>query len=472
MIIVYVLMLLPCDVISSTIDAESVLSEENQNNGWTEPDTRNKIERELATHVHDQGSNMVKRLLKNYESYQNVLQEREVETQKQENLKNSVFMDQFHNAAGVVKDYGRTGYVRTPVKSPSNISESAKNDENEMSDEDANNETELKVGVTTTTEVPEQIGHAVDDSVEVTTSPTVDNVTQDDEVLSPNTKLSSQNLTRDEHVTSNETEKIDNDPDDVGNITSEQEESDSNIKDGEGTDEISENFEDNVSNNDNLKQGEEKTDSDSKDIEGNGEITDNVQEKNPSDQENGSNTNDIDNTNEVTENLQENNSGEHEVNEENGSNTQDIDNTNEVTENLQENKSDESTSDVVDDNEDREGRIVNKAGARRRLNGGGPIRISSYRGSEDRYSSVNSERQDFHPRPVFSSPSQSQTVHNHIHNSDEPAIGFLDDQLLQGIHQHEEEATLVFRESDEEMNTQSQETSSGGLMGWISNMIG
>merc|ERR1719435_191596 len=132
-------------------------------------------------------------------------------------------------------------------------------------------------------------------------------------------------------------------------------------------------------------------------------------------------------------------------------------------ENLQENNSD-------DDNEDRDGRIVNKAGARRRLNGGGPIRISSYRGSEDRYSSVNSERQDFHPRPVFSSPSQSQTVHNHIHNSDEPAIGFLDDQLLQGIHQHEEEA-LVFRESDDEMNT-SQESSSGGLMGWISNMIG
>jgi len=459
MIIVYVLMLLPCDVISSTIDAESVLSEENQNNGWTEPDTRNKIERELATHVHDQGSNMVKRLLKNYESYQNVLQEREVETQKQENLKNSVFMDQFHNAAGVVKDYGRTGYVRTPVKSPSNISESAKNDENEMSDEDANNETELKVGVTTTTEVPEQIGHAVDDSVEVTTSPTIDN---DDEVLSPNTNLSSQNLTRDEHETPNETMKIDNDPVNDGNIISEQEENDSNIKDGEGTDETSEN----------PGQGEEKTEPDSKDIEGNGEITDNVQEKNPSDQENGSNTNDIDSTNEVTENLQENNSGDHEVNEENGPNTKEIDSNNEVTENLQENKSDESTSNVVDDNEDREGRIVNKAGARRRLNGGGPIRISSYRGSEDRYSSVNSDRQDFHPRPVFSSPSQSQTVHNHIHNSDEPAIGFLDDQLLQGIHQHEEEATLVFRESDEEMNTQSQETSSGGLMGWISNMIG
>merc|ERR1711970_1092589 len=122
-----------------TIDAESVLSEENQNsNGWTEPDTRNKIERELATHVHDQGSNMVKRLLKNYESYQ----EREVETKKQENLKNSVFMDQFHNAAGVVKDYGRTGYVRTPVKSPSNTPESNENDDNEMSDEDASNETE------------------------------------------------------------------------------------------------------------------------------------------------------------------------------------------------------------------------------------------------------------------------------------------------------------------------------------------
>merc|ERR1719431_2204286 len=111
-------MLLLSDVISSTIDAESVLSEENQNKGWTEL-----------------GSNMVKRLLKNYESYQNVLQEREVETQKQENLKNSVFMEQFHNAAGVVKDYGRTGYVRTPVKSPSNIPESTENNENETSDE-------------------------------------------------------------------------------------------------------------------------------------------------------------------------------------------------------------------------------------------------------------------------------------------------------------------------------------------------
>ena len=80
--------------------------------------------------------------------------------------------------SGVVKDYGRTGYVRTPVKSPSNIPESTENDENEISDEGANNEAELKVGVTTTTEVPEQIGHAEDDSVEVTTSPTVDNVTQ------------------------------------------------------------------------------------------------------------------------------------------------------------------------------------------------------------------------------------------------------------------------------------------------------
>merc|ERR1711931_538197 len=100
-------------------------------------------------------------------------------------------MDQFHNAAGVVKDYGRTGYVRTPVKSPSNIPE---NDENEISDEDANNETELKGGSSTTTEVPEQIGHAVDDSAEVTTSPTVDNVAQENEVLDPNNTLSSQNL--------------------------------------------------------------------------------------------------------------------------------------------------------------------------------------------------------------------------------------------------------------------------------------
>merc|ERR1711970_1548433 len=288
MIFLYLIMLLPCVVMTNTIDANIKLSNEEQeiDQFSTESDKRRKIDRELATHVHDQGSNMVKRLLKNYESYQNVLQEREVETQKQENLKNSVFMDQFHNAAGVVKDYGRTGYVRTPVKSPSNIPESTENDENEMSDEDANNETVLKVGSTTTTEVPEQIGHAVDDSVEVTTSPTVDNVSQDDEVLSPNTNLSNQNLTKDEHETSNETVKIDNDPVDVGNLTSEQEENDSNIIDGEGTDETSEN----------PGQGEEETNPDSKDMEGNSEVTDNVQENNPSvhevNEENDSNTED------------------------------------------------------------------------------------------------------------------------------------------------------------------------------------
>merc|ERR1712142_1411842 len=131
MIFLYLIMLLPCVVMTNTIDANIKLSNEEQEIGqiFTESDKRSKIEKEVATHVHDQGSNMVKRLLKNYESYQ----EREVETQKQENLKNSVFMDQFHNAAGVVKDYGRTGYVRTPVKSPSNVPESTENDENEMS---------------------------------------------------------------------------------------------------------------------------------------------------------------------------------------------------------------------------------------------------------------------------------------------------------------------------------------------------
>merc|ERR1712168_1558675 len=207
-----------------------------------------------------------------------------------------------------------------------------------------------------------------------------------------------------------------------------------------------------------------------------GVVTNNVKENNSSDhevnEENDLNTKDIDSINEVTVNLQEKDSSELEVNDENGSNTKNIDNANKVTETLPENNSDESAPDVDDDNEGREGKIVNKAGARRRLNGGGPIRISSYRGSEDRYSSVNSERQDFHPRPVFSTPSQSQTVHNHIHNSDEPAIGFLDEQLLQDIHQHQEEEVLVFRESDEQLNTQSQENTNGGLMGWISNMIG
>merc|ERR1719430_596737 len=90
-------------------------------------------------------------------------------------------------------------------------------------------------------------------------------------------------------------------------------------------------------------------------------------------------------------------------------------------------KTDSSNSEVTDDvenddnaetDEERDGRIVNKAGARRRLKGGGPIRISSYSGSEERYSSINSDARDFHPRPVFSTSSQSQSIHNHIHNSE------------------------------------------------------
>merc|ERR1712168_921959 len=181
MIILYVLLLLLSDVISSTIEAESVLSEENQNKGWTEPDTRSKIEKEVATHVHDQGSNMVKRLLKNYESYQ----EREVEARKQDDLKNSVFMHQFHNAAGVVKDYGKTGYVRAPEKyvtdipSAQNISD---NIGNRLSGEDSNN-TEITndlVGINTTTEMPGQIDYVFDDTIEVTTSPTIDGTQEAD----------------------------------------------------------------------------------------------------------------------------------------------------------------------------------------------------------------------------------------------------------------------------------------------------
>merc|ERR1712168_1756802 len=180
MIFLYLIMLLPCVVMPNTIDANIKLSNEEQEIGqiFTETDKRSKIEKEVATHVHDQGSNMVKRLLKNYESYQNVLQGREVEAKKQDDLKNSVFMHQFHNAAGVVKDYGKTGYVRAPEKyvndvpSAQNVSDNIRN---KLSGEDSNN-TEITndlVEINTTTEMPGQIDFVLDDAIEVTTSPAI-----------------------------------------------------------------------------------------------------------------------------------------------------------------------------------------------------------------------------------------------------------------------------------------------------------
>merc|ERR1711970_180998 len=380
MIFLYLIMLLPCVVMPNTIDANIKLSNEEQEIGqiFTESDKRSKIEKEVATHVHDQGSNMVKRLLKNYESYQNVLQEREVEAKKQDDLKNSVFMHQFHNAAGVVKDYGKTGYVRAPEKyvtdvpSAHNISD---NVGNKLSGEDSNN-TEITndlVEINTTTEMPGQIDYALDDTIEVTTSPTIGE-TQEADVSTVHTNVSSQNVISQEPTINNEG---------IGNET---------------TDQYPENMQVDDSNQ----------------------------------------------TNEV-----------------------------EDTDSINSEETDSNNSEVTDDNEetdeDRDGRIVNKAGARRRLKGGGPIRISSYSGSEERYSSINYDARDFHPRPVFSTSSQSQTIHNHIHNSDDPAIGVQDDKTLHGLHQHQQEI-LVFRESDEESNTNSQET--GGLMGWISNIMG
>merc|ERR1711970_174798 len=391
MIFFYLIMLLPCVVMPNTIDANIKLSNEEQeiDQIFTESDKRSKIEKEVATHVHDQGSNMVKRLLKNYESYQ----EREVEAKKQDDLKNSVFMHQFHNAAGVVKDYGKTGYVRAPEKyvtdipSAQNISD---NVGNKLSGEESNN-TEITndlVEINTTTEMPGQIDFVLDDTIEVTTSPTIDE-TQEPDLLTDHANISISQ----EPTTNNEG---------IVNETTDQYPENMQVDDSNQTNEV----EDTDSIN------SEETDSN------NSEVTDD------------------------------------DVNDSNY---------------------DEKSSDAVvnDDNaesdEERDGRIVNKAGARRRLKGGGPIRISSYSGSEERYSSINSEARDFHPRPVFSTSSQSQTIHNHIHNSDDPAIGVQDDKTLHGLHQHQQEI-LVFRESDEESNTNSQET--GGLMGWISNIMG
>merc|ERR1712121_423804 len=196
MIFLYLIMLLPCVVMPNTIDANIKLSNEEQEIGqiFTESDKRSKIEKEVATHVHDQGSNMVKRLLKNYESYQ----EREVEARKQNDLKNSVFMNQFHNAAGVVKDYGKTGYVRAPEKyvtdipSAQNISD---NVGNKLSGEDSNN-TEITndlVGINTTTEMPGQIDFVLDDAIEVTTSPAIGE-TQEPDLSTDHTNVSSQNV--------------------------------------------------------------------------------------------------------------------------------------------------------------------------------------------------------------------------------------------------------------------------------------
>merc|ERR1712142_1160895 len=398
MIFLYLIMLLPCVVMTNTIDANIKLSNEEQEIGqiFTESDKRSKIEKEVATHVHDQGSNMVKRLLKNYESYQNVLQEREVEAKKQDDLKNSVFMHQFHNAAGVVKDYGKTGYVRAPEKyvtdipSAQNISD---NVGNKLSGKESNN-TEITndlVEINTTTEMPGQIDYVLDETIEVTTSPTIDE-TQEPDLSTVHTNILSQNVISQEPTKSNEL---------IGSETTDQYPENMQVDDSNQTNEV----EDTDSNN------SEETDS---------------------------------NTSEVTD------------------------------DDVQESNYDEKPSDaVVNDNtetdEERDGRIVNKAGARRRLKGGGPIRISSYSGSEERYSSINSDALDFHPRPVFSTSSQSQTIHNHIHNSDDPAIGVQDDKTLPGLHQHQQES-LVFRKSDEESNTNSQET--GGLMGWISNIMG
>jgi len=244
------------------------------------------------------------------------------------------------------------------------------------------------VEINTTTEMPGQIDYVLDDTIEVTTSPTIDE-TQEPDLSTVHANISiSQEPTTNNEVIGNET-----------------------------TDQYPENMQVDDSN-----QKNEVEDTDSI----NSEETDS-------------------NNSEVTD------------------------------DDVQESNYDEKPSDAVvnDDNtetdEERDGRIVNKAGARRRLKGGGPIRISSYSGSEERYSSINSDARDFHPRPVFSTSSQSQAIHNHIHNSDDPAIGVQDDKTLHGLHQHQQES-LVFRESDEESNTNSQET--GGLMGWISNLMG
>merc|ERR1719427_1539603 len=112
-------------------------------------------------------------------------------------------------------------------------------------------------------------------------------------------------------------------------------------------------------------------------------------------------------TGEYPENMQVDDSNQtNEIENTDSNNSEETDsNNNEVTDDdVQESNYDEKPSDAVENDnvetdEERDGRIVNKAGARRRLKGGGPIRISSYSGSEERYSSINSDARDFHPRP-------------------------------------------------------------------------
>merc|ERR1711970_1003760 len=290
MIFFYLIMLLPCVVMPNTIDANIKLSNEEQeiDQIFTESDKRSKIEKEVATHVHDQGSNMVKRLLKNYESYQ----EREVEAKKQDDLKNSVFMHQFHNAAGVVKDYGKTGYVRAPEKyvndipSAQNVSD---NIGNKLSGEDSNN-TEITndlVEINTTTEMPGQIDYVLDDTIEVTTSPTIDETQEPDlSTVHANISISQEPTTNNEGIVNETTDQYpENMQVDDSNQTNEVEDPDS--------------------------INSEETDSN------NSEVTD---------------------------------------------------------DDVQESNYDEKPSDVENDaetDEERDGRIVNKAGARRRLKGGG-----------------------------------------------------------------------------------------------------
>jgi hypothetical protein len=121
-------------------------------------DVLSDTQKEVLKDIDDNGSNMVKRLLKNYESYQNVLSEKEGAEQIKEELKSSVFMDHFHNVAGTID---KEDSYYTDLKLEDDLVDTAK-DKLPVTDE--TNDFKL-----TTSNVPDQAQASVDAQPSATT---------------------------------------------------------------------------------------------------------------------------------------------------------------------------------------------------------------------------------------------------------------------------------------------------------------
>jgi len=121
-------------------------------------DVLSDTQKEVLKDIDDNGSNMVKRLLKNYESYQNVLSEKEEAEQIKEDLKSSVFMDHFHNVAGTI-DKEDNYFADLKLKD-----DSVDTAEDKLSVTDGANDIKL-----TTSYVPDQAQASVDAEASATT---------------------------------------------------------------------------------------------------------------------------------------------------------------------------------------------------------------------------------------------------------------------------------------------------------------